>query len=63
MTSIPFLAGMVTFIFSTAPRQTMGLIQHPVTVYNSMVLYLHSVICSSIWSLMKHKDKFILTFC
>jgi len=51
MTGIPFLAGVVTFTFSTAPRQTLGLIQHPVTVYNSIVLYLHSLICSRVWSL------------
>jgi len=36
-------------------------IHHPVTVYDSMVLYLHSLICSSVWSLMKHKDKFTFT--
>ena len=29
MTGIPFLTGVATFIFSTAPRQTLGLIQHP----------------------------------
>ena len=26
---IPFLAGVVTFTFSIAPTQTLGLIQHP----------------------------------
>ena len=29
MTSIPFLAGVATFIFSIAPRETLGPTQHP----------------------------------
>jgi len=29
MTGVPFLAGVATFLFSTASRQTLGLIQHP----------------------------------
>jgi len=29
MTGVPFLAGVLTFIFSMAPRQTLGLIKHP----------------------------------
>jgi len=51
MTGVPFLAGMVTFIFSMAPRQTLGLIQHRHSLYESIVLYLHSLICSRVWSL------------
>jgi hypothetical protein len=39
MTGIPFLAGVVTFTFSTAHTQTLGLIQHPVTVYDSIPSY------------------------
>jgi len=35
MTGIPFLAGVVTFIFSTAPRQTLGLIQHASSSHSS----------------------------
>jgi len=41
MTGIPFLAGVATFIFSTAPRQTLGLIQHPPPSYS---LTLHGAI-------------------
>ena len=63
MTGIPFLAGVATFIFSTAPRETLGLIQHPGIVYDCMVLYVHSLICSRAWSLMQHKDKFTFTPC
>jgi len=29
MTDIPILAVVATFTYSTAPRQTLGLIQHP----------------------------------
>ena len=29
-------------------------IHHPITVYDSVVLYLHSLTCSRVWSLMKH---------
>jgi len=29
MTGIQFLVGVATFIFSTAPKQALGLIQHP----------------------------------
>ena len=63
MTGDPLLAGVATFIFSTAPRQTLGLIHHPVKVYDSVVLHLHSLKCSRVWSLMKHKDKFTFTSC
>jgi len=41
MTGVPFLAGVVTFVFSTAPRQTMGLIQHPQFSHS---LWLHGAI-------------------
>jgi len=58
MTGIPIRAVVATFTFSTAPRQKLGLIQHPVIGYDSMVPYLRSLIRSTVWNLMKHKDKF-----
>ena len=41
MTGIPFLAGVVTFIFSAAPRQTLGLIEDPPSSHS---LRLHGAI-------------------
>jgi len=38
MTGIPILAVVVTFIFSTVPRQRLGLIQHPPSSHR---LWLH----------------------
>jgi len=44
MTGITFPAGVGTFIFSTAPKHwNSSSIHHPVTVYDSMALYLHSL--------------------
>ena len=64
MTGIPILAVVATCIFSTAPKQwDSSKIHHPVTGYDSTVLYLHSLICSTVWNLMKHKDKFTFTSC
>jgi len=55
VTDIPFIAGVATVIFNTAPKDwDSSNIHHPVTIYDSMVLYLHSLICSTVWSLMKH---------
>ena len=66
MTGIQFLAGVATFIFSTTPRQTLRIIQHPPSSYSS--LWLHSAVppfpqCYRAWSLMKHKAKFTFTSC
>jgi len=63
MTGIPFLAGVATFFFKYSPTQTLGLIHHTVIVYDSMVLYLLSLICYTVWSLMRHKDKSTFTSC
>ena len=38
-------------------------IHHPVIGYDSTVLYLCSLIRSTVWNLMKHKDKFTFTSC
>jgi len=61
--SIPSRSGDFYFQYGT---QTLGLFQHPPSshsLYESIVLYLHSLICSRVWSLMKHKDKFTFTSC
>jgi hypothetical protein len=53
-----------TFILSTAPKHwDASNIQHPVIVHDSIVLYLHSLTCSRVWSLIKHKNKITFTSC
>ena len=41
--------------------QTLVLIHHPVIVFDSMVLYLPSLICSRVCSFMRQNDKFTFT--